>query len=193
MAKGLVAQNTWTALGGAKKLFKGAGTSIKNTFKLPQMPTTPKGSTAGLPPSEQIRAQFDEEESTEQEEEKQNPYEQEKTEEEVTPAALDETFAPVIPEVKPLLESFQDIKTTAEMEQLLFKIGTFLVHDKSQLSKWIQGIQQKFSLVYVQSRELTTKASEMEVLKEFLAIKIEQLQIRVQELMNEKEDLEAMH
>lgn len=33
---------------------------------------------------------------------------------------------------------------------------------------------------------------ELEVLKEFLAIKIDQLQLRVQELLGEKEDLEAV-
>ena len=35
--------------------------------------------------------------------------------------------------------------------------------------------------------------NELEVLKEYLAIKIEQLQIQVQELEDDKEDLEAMH
>jgi len=35
-------------------------------------------------------------------------------------------------------------------------------------------------------------AHELEILKEFLAIKIDQLQLRVQELLGEKEDLEAV-
>ena len=36
-------------------------------------------------------------------------------------------------------------------------------------------------------------AEELEMLKEFLTLKIEQLQMKVSELQNQKEDLEAMH
>lgn len=36
-------------------------------------------------------------------------------------------------------------------------------------------------------------SDELETLKEFLSLKIEQLQMRVIELQNEKEDLLAMH
>ena len=78
------------------------------------------------------------------------------------------------------------------MNEILKLIGGFLVSDKPQLSKWIQGLQHGFATFFFNSRQLTQHTKELEILKEFLAIKIEQLQIRVQELLNEKEDLEAM-
>lgn len=79
------------------------------------------------------------------------------------------------------------------MDQLLLKLGSFLVTDKANLSKWIQGIQQNFSQFYISSRKLSESTKELEILKEFLAIKIEQLQLRLQELLNEQEDLKAMN
>ena len=47
--------------------------------------------------------------------------------------------------------------------------------------------------LFLTSRRMASHSSELEVLKEFLAIKIEQLQMRTRELLNQKEDLEAMH
>lgn len=59
------------------------------------------------------------------------------------------------------------------MDELFLKLGSFLVTDKSNLSKWIQGIQSSFSQFYIHSRQLSAQTKELEILKEFLAIKIE--------------------
>ena len=73
------------------------------------------------------------------------------------------------------------------------QIGGYLVQDRSQLSKWIQGIQRGFAELLVASKFMAKYSSELETLKEFLAYKIEQLQAKVQDLIDEKEDLDAKH
>ena len=78
-----------------------------------------------------------------------------------------------VPEIKPLLETFDEIKSVEEMNNLLLNLGSFLVQDKARLSKWIQGIQLFFAQFYVASRALSESSAELEILKEFLAIKIE--------------------
>ena len=59
------------------------------------------------------------------------------------------------------------------MNQLLYAVGSSLVADKAQLSKWLQGIQQAFSELYIASRTLAQTTEELEILKEFLAVKID--------------------
>ena len=72
-------------------------------------------------------------------------------------------------------------------------IGGFLLTDRAQLSKWIQGLQHGFGRFFLSAKQLIVYTDELEILKEFLAIKIEQLQVKVQKLIDEKEDLSAMH
>ena len=54
-------------------------------------------------------------------------------------------------------------------------MGQYLVQDKQNLSKWIQGIQNAFAEFFVASKRLVRTTRELEILKEFLAIKIDQL------------------
>ena len=43
------------------------------------------------------------------------------------------------------------------------------------------------------AKRIYIEAKELEILKEFLVVRLENLKIRVHELLNEKEDMAAMH
>ena len=79
------------------------------------------------------------------------------------------------------------------MNDLMFKVSTFLVKDRALLSRWIAGIQQGFSSQYILIAKLNKDAKELELLKEFFAARIETLKLRIEELLNEKEDYSEMH
>ena len=86
-----------------------------------------------------------------------------------------------------------EIESVDEMNDLIFKVSSFLISDRQLLSKWISGVQQGFATFYIQSKRLNCDAKELELLKEFFASRIETLQLRIKELLNEKEDYAAMH
>lgn len=86
-----------------------------------------------------------------------------------------------------------EVETVEQMNDLIFKVSNFLVHDRALLSKWISGMQQGFATLYIQIRMLNQDAKELELLKEFFASRIETLKLRIEELLNEKEDFAAMH
>lgn len=105
----------------------------------------------------------------------QNPYSEEQTFQlEESKQSLPEPEL-VVPDIKPLLESFEEIESVEQMNNLLLSLGSYLVQDKIRLSKWIQGIQLGFAQFYIAAKNLSQNAKDMEILKEFLAIKIEQL------------------
>jgi hypothetical protein len=79
------------------------------------------------------------------------------------------------------------------MNDLVYKVSSYLVCDRTLLSKWISGIQQGFATLYIQIRRLNTDSKELELLKEFFAARIETLKLRIEELLNEREDYTAMH
>ena len=79
------------------------------------------------------------------------------------------------------------------MNDLIYKVSSFLVQDRTLLSKWISGVQQGFATLYIQIRRLNLDAKELELLKEFFASRIETLKLRIEELLNEREDYTAMH
>ena len=85
------------------------------------------------------------------------------------------------------------VDTVDEMNDLMFKVSTFLVKDRSLLSRWIAGIQQGFSSQFILITKLNRDAKELELLKEFFASRIETLKLRIEELLNEKEDYSEMH
>lgn len=85
------------------------------------------------------------------------------------------------------------ISSKEDMNELLFRIGSYLVNDKQKLSKWIQGLQQGFAEFYVISKHLYVETKELELLKDFFTTRIETLKLRVHELLNEKEDMVAIH
>ena len=111
-----------------------------------------------------------------------NPYTSENTNAE---AAVDEGWQEVF--------DLNEIETVEQMNDLIYKVSSFLVHDRSLLSKWISGVQQGFATLYIQIRGLNQDAKELELLKEFFASRIETLKLRIEELLNEKEDFAAMH
>lgn len=80
-----------------------------------------------------------------------------------------------------------------DINEFLFKIGCCFVGNKSQLALWIKGLQGAFAQLYVLSKLLLSEAKELTQLKDFLVITVENLKQRVHDLMNEKEDLAAMH
>ena len=85
------------------------------------------------------------------------------------------------------------IDNVDEMNDLMFKVSTFLVKDRALLSRWIAGIQQGFASQYILIGKLNRDAKELELLKEFFAARIETLKLRIEELLNEREDYSEMH
>ncbi len=79
------------------------------------------------------------------------------------------------------------------MNDFLYKIGTFLMSDKQRLSQWIRGIQEGFAEFYILSKHLYIESRELEILRDFLVLRVENLKLRVHELLNEKEDMAAIH
>jgi len=79
------------------------------------------------------------------------------------------------------------------MNDFLFKIGSYLMQDKSKLSQWLRGLQEGFAEFYILSKHLYIEARELEILRDFLVMRVENLKLRVHELLNEKEDMMAMH
>ena len=72
-----------------------------------------------------------------------NPYTSENTNAE---AAVDEGWQEVF--------DLNEIETVEQMNDLIYKVSSFLVHDRSLLSKWISGVQQGFATLYIQIRGL---------------------------------------
>ena len=70
----------------------------------------------------------------------------------------------------------------------MFEVSTYLVTDKSKLSRWVAGIQQGFAAYFVLVQELHAHVKELDLLKEFFAARIETLKMSVTDLLNEKED-----
>lgn len=100
-------------------------------------------------------------------------------------------FVPNIIEVRPLIETFADVQSAEQLNQLMYAVGTSLI-DKGAVSKWLQGIQQSFADLYIAARALAVDASELELLKEYLAMKIDMLSVQVQRLEGEKEDWQVV-
>ena len=98
-----------------------------------------------------------------------------------------------MPEIKPILISFSDITSVDSMNAILLQLGGYLVHDRAQVSKFLEGVQKGFAELIVSNMQLLKYTQEVETLKEFLALKIEQLQTQIQELNDQKEDFEAQH
>lgn len=86
-----------------------------------------------------------------------------------------------------------EIDTVDEMNDLIYKVSSHLVSDRALLSKWISGVQQGFATLYIQTRRLNIDSKELELLKEFFAARIETLKLRIEELLNEREDYTEMH
>lgn len=91
------------------------------------------------------------------------------------------------------IKSLDQIQTTEEMNQFLFKIGSYLMQDKQKLSQWLRGLQEGFAEFYVLCKHLYIESRELEILRDFLVLRVENLKLRVHELLNEKEDMVAMH
>jgi len=87
----------------------------------------------------------------------------------------------------------EQMNNSEELNDLLYQIGSYLVSDKARLSKWIAGIQQGFAEFFILSRQVYVEAKELEILKDFFTFRVENLKLRVHELLNEKEDLAAVH
>ena len=139
---------------------------------------------SGSPPPEKV-----EQDSTESSSTNQGTQAEEVTVAESAAAEDDDTVDTSWQEVIDIAE----IETVEEMHDLIFKVSSFLVQDKQLLSKWISGVQQGFATLYIQTKRLNVDAKELELLKEFFASRIETLKLRIEELLNEREDYTAMH
>ena len=80
-----------------------------------------------------------------------------------------------------------------EMNDFLYKIGVCFVGNKSQLAQWIKGIQEAFAEFYVLAKQLYLETRELEALKDFLVMTVENLKQKLNDLTNEKEDMTAIH
>jgi len=58
---------------------------------------------------------------------------------------------------------------------------------------WIRGIQEAFAQFFIISKKLHQETSELHLLKSFLVITVENLKLKVNDLLNEKEDMIAIH
>ena len=85
------------------------------------------------------------------------------------------------------------LNTVENLNDYLYKVSTELLADRQKLSRWIAGVQQGFSVIYITFRKLQSELKELELLKEFFASRIETLKLRIEELLNEKEDMMAVH
>lgn len=47
-----------------------------------------------------------------------------------------------------------EVETVEQMNDLIYNVSSFLVHDRALLSKWISGVQQGFATLYIQIRRL---------------------------------------
>ena len=78
------------------------------------------------------------------------------------------------------------------MNEFLYKIGCCFVGNKQQLALWIKGTQEAFSEIYIIAKNLYIETRELEVLKDFLVNTVENLKLKLKDLINVKEDMSAM-
>ncbi len=90
-------------------------------------------------------------------------------------------------------ETLKQIRSIEDLNELLFDVGANLVADKKTLVLWIRGLQDFFADFYILNKKLKQSCSELQVLKSFLVVMIENLKTKVNDLLNEKEDMFAMH
>ena len=79
------------------------------------------------------------------------------------------------------------------MNDFLLTVGTSLIGERHKLSHWLRSVQESFAEFYVLSKQLYVESRELEWLKDFLVLRVETLKLRMHELLNEKEDLSAIH
>jgi hypothetical protein len=79
------------------------------------------------------------------------------------------------------------------LNELLYDVGSNLIGDKKTLVLWIRGLQDSFADLYILSKRLKQSCTELHLLKSFLVVMIENLKTRVNDLLNDKEDMLAMH
>ena len=72
-------------------------------------------------------------------------------------------------------------------------MGSNLIADKKTLVLWIRGLQDSFADLYILAKRLKQDCTELHLLKSFLVVMVENMKTRVNDLMNDKEDMVAMH
>ena len=87
----------------------------------------------------------------------------------------------------------RELASVEELNDIIYRIGFLLMNNKQKLSWWVAGIQQAFAELFVHSKRLLQEMSELEILKTFLVQRVETLKLKVYELLNEKEDMVAVH
>ncbi|CDW79000.1 UNKNOWN [Stylonychia lemnae] len=91
------------------------------------------------------------------------------------------------------IKTLDQIKDPEEMNDFLVKIGGFLLSDKGKLTQWIRGVQQGFAQFYVLAKSLYIESRELEILRDFLVLRVENMKLRIEDLLNQKEDMAAIH
>eukprot|EP00347_Sterkiella_histriomuscorum_P018982 403343421 len=91
------------------------------------------------------------------------------------------------------IKSLDQIQSPEEMNDFMHKIGGFLLNDKSRLTEWIRGVQQGFAQFYILAKQLYIESRELEILRDFLVLRVENMKLRIEDLLNQKEDMAAIH
>lgn len=91
------------------------------------------------------------------------------------------------------MTTIESLKTSKDLNDILFQVGSQFVGDKRKLASWIRGMQEAFAEFFMLSKRLIQQSNELTLLKSFLVISVENLKVNVSELMNCKEDMLAMH
>ncbi|TNV82544.1 hypothetical protein FGO68_gene9665 [Halteria grandinella] len=114
----------------------------------------------------------------------------EKPEPELNPVLSDDQLTDIHTQS---LTTIETLKTSKDLNDILFQIGSQFVSDKRKLASWIRGLQESFAEFFLLTRRLIQHSHELTLLTSFLVISVENLKVSVAELMNAKEDMQAMH
>ena len=78
-----------------------------------------------------------------------------------------------------------------ELHKFLYKYGALLVtQNNSKMMEWIEWMQRTLAEYYVYWQVLYKQAKDVETLKDFFSDKVQKLQFKLEQVTNEKEDLE---
>lgn len=86
-------------------------------------------------------------------------------------------------------QTFSDFMNIDELHKFLYKCGALLSTKKGKMEQWIEWMQRTLAEYYVYCQVLYKQAKDVEILKDFLAQKVQKLKYKLDQVINEKEDL----
>jgi len=87
-------------------------------------------------------------------------------------------------------KDLSDIVSVDELHKFMYKWGAMLVtQSPRQMEEWVDWMQRTLAEYYVRCQALYTQAKEVEMVKDFLSLKLQAVQHKLNIVTNEKEDL----